>query len=88
MWLTKDICKRILIVKAFHDVLSRDVLGKEINSNRSPRDKFNPKFSIIIKREAKEKKRSICSYHIGKQVFFASDPILWLRYSLNFIEGN
>ena len=62
VWLTKGIYKGIFTMKASHDILSQDVLGKEINSNRPPRDKFNPKFPVIIKREAKGKteKRGLC----------------------------
>ena len=87
VWLTKGIYKGIFKMKASHDILSQDVLGKEINSNRPPRDKCNPKFPVIIKREAKGKqKRATCSYHTVKQVFFAPDPILRLKYSVNFIK--
>ena len=59
VWLTKGIYKGIFTMKASHDILSQDVLGKEINSNRPPRDKFNPKFPVIIKREAKGKTEKI-----------------------------
>lgn len=59
VWLTKDIYKSIFIIKASQDILSQDVLGKEINSNRPLRDKFNPKFPVIIKRETEGKTEKI-----------------------------
>lgn len=62
VWLTKDIYKRIFTKQASHDVLSLDVLGKEINSNRTPEINLILNFLSQEKEWQKEKqKRSICS---------------------------